>query len=106
MLAEIVERRGGALVVVDSVEEVFRDRDFDSVHTIVLAKPRPMADWPEAYATAKKRAGDRDVFAVVALPPTGAVTQALSRDRFVMAPPVTPDVWMRALEDHGWTVKS
>lgn len=101
-LAEAVEARGGALVIVDSIEEIFADRDFRSVHTIVLTRQRPFAELPSVYETIRGRAPGRAVFAVVTIPPNGSIARDLAADSFVIPSPLTVESWVSALASAGW----
>jgi hypothetical protein len=102
VLADEVEARGGALVIVDSVHEVFSDRDFPSVHTIVLARPHPFGELPMVYETIRRQAPGRALFAIVAIPSTGPMARDLEEDNFVIASPLTVQSWSSALETAGW----
>jgi hypothetical protein len=101
-LADAVEQRGGALVAVDSVEQIFGDRDFKSVRTIIMARPRPIAEWPAAFQSVRNRAKGRVIFAVVAIAPSGSIARDFRDDNFVLPSPLTPESLATALDSAGW----
>lgn len=105
-LLAAVSERGGAVVTVETLDEVFGDRDFASVRALVLTRARALAEWPEAIRRARERAPGRTVMAVVPMPPYGPASLGWLRDRGVIGAPVQEKDWEPALERAGWVVKS
>jgi hypothetical protein len=101
-LLAAVGDRGGAIVTVESLEEVYRDPDFPSVRALVLARARALAEWPEAIRKARERAPNRSVLAVVPPPPFGPASLAWLRDPGVILAPVKDSDWEPALKRAGW----
>jgi hypothetical protein len=100
-----VAERGGAVVTLPNVEEVFGDPDFASVRALILARSRPLADWPGAIQRARDRAPGRLVLAVVPVPRFGPAAVTWGRDSSVLLPPVSEKDWGPALERGGWTAR-
>jgi hypothetical protein len=105
LLAAIGER-GGAVVTVESLEEVYRDRDFASVRALVLTRARALAEWPEAIRRARERAPGRVVLAVVPIPSFGPASLGWLRDSAVVGAPVRDPDWEPALSRAGWLANS
>jgi len=105
-LLAAVGERGGAVVTVESLEEVFGDRDFASVRALVLTRARPLGEWPEAIRSARQRAPGRVVLAVVPMPPFGPASLGWLRDPAVVGAPVQDKDWEPALVRAGWREKA
>src|SRR5262249_20324766 len=105
LLAAIGER-DGAVVTVESLDEVFGDPDFASVRALVLGRARPMGEWPEAIRRARERAPGRAVLAVVPVPAFGRAALAWLRDPAVLDAPVRDADWEPALKRAGWIGKA
>jgi len=101
LLAAMGER-GGAVVTVESLDEVFGDRDFASVRALVLGRARPMGEWPQAIRRAREQAPGRAVLAVVPVPSFGRMSLGWLRDPAVLEAPVQDHDWEPALERAGW----
>lgn len=101
-LLAAVGDRGGAIVTVESLDEVFGDPDFPSVRALVLARARALAEWPEVIRRTRERAPNRCVLAVVPAPPFGPASLAWLRDPGVMLAPVKDLDWEPALKRAGW----
>jgi hypothetical protein len=101
-LLEAVTARGGAVVTVDSVEEIFGDPDFRSVRAIVLARSRPLAEWPTALASVRLRAPGRALLAIVSAPRFGPAAVTWAHDSAILVPPVSEKDWGPALHRAGW----
>jgi hypothetical protein len=105
-LLAAVGDRGGAVVTVEDLEEVYRDRDFSSVRAVVLTRARALGEWPEAIRRTRERAPGRTVMAVVPMPPFGPASLGWLRDPGVVGAPVGEKDWEPALTRAGWIVKS
>jgi hypothetical protein len=105
-LLSAVGERGGAVVTVENLEEVFRDRDFASVRAVVLTRARALAEWPEAIRRTRERAPGRTVMAVVPMPPFGPASLGWLRDSAVIGAPVQEKDWEPALDRAGWVAKT
>ena len=105
-LLAAVGERGGAVVTVEHLDEVYRDRDFASVRALVLTRARALAEWPEAIRQAREKAPGRTVMAVVPMPPFGPASLGWLRDSGVVGAPVQDADWEPALERAGWAAKS
>lgn len=105
LLAAIGER-GGAVVTVESLEEVYADPDFASVRAVVLGRARPMSEWPQVIRAVRERAPGRAVLAVVPVPSFGRSALAWLRDPAVVEAPVQDPDWEPALERAGWMTKA
>jgi hypothetical protein len=105
-LLAAVGERGAAVVTVEDLEEVYRDRDFASVRAVVLTRARALGEWPEAIRRARERAPGRTVMAVVPMPPFGPASLGWLRDPGVVSAPVGEKDWEPALTRAGWIRKS
>lgn len=101
-LAALVEARGGGLVVVPRVEDVLADPDWAAVQSVVLARSRPLAEWPDVLERVERRAPGRTVHAVVSLPPHAAERLSLRNDRRVLRAPLTEATWGAVLDGTTW----
>ena len=101
-LLDTITARGGAVVAVDSVEEIFRDPDFRSVRGIVLARARPLAEWPTVLASMRLRAPGRALLAIVSAPRFGPAAVSWAHDPAILIPPVSEKHWNPALHRAGW----
>jgi hypothetical protein len=101
-LLAAVGARGGAVVAVDSVEEIFDDPDFGEVRAIVLARSRPLAEWPTALASVRERAPGRLLLAIIPAPRFGPAAQSWAQDPAILLPPVSEKDWGPALHRGGW----
>ncbi len=101
-LLDTITARGGAVVAVDSVEEIFRDPDFRSVRGIVLARARPLAEWPTVLASMRLRAPGRALLAIVSAPRFGPAAVSWAHDPAILIPPVSEKHWDPALHRAGW----
>jgi hypothetical protein len=101
-LIDATVARGGAVVSVESVEEIFGDADFGSVRAIVLTRARPLAEWPMAIQRVRQRAPGRVVLAVVPVPRFGPSAVTWARDPAILLPPVSEKDWNPALHRAGW----
>lgn len=94
--------RGGAVVAVDSVEEIFDDADFAEVRAIVLTRSRPLAEWPTVLASVRERAPGRLLLAIVPAPRFGPAAVSWAHDPAILLPPVSEKDWGPALHRGGW----
>jgi len=101
-LLAAVGERGGAVVTVETLDEVFGDPDFPSVRALVLTRSRALAEWPEAIRKTRERAPNRSVLAIVPAPPFGPSSLAWLRDPGVILAPVKDLDWEPALKRAGW----
>lgn len=104
-LLAAVAQRGGAVVTVQGLDEVFDDPDFDSVRAIILARSRPLGEWPAAIQYTRERSPGRTVLAIVPAPRFGPTGLAWVSDPGILVPPVADGDWSPALHRAGWLAR-
>ena len=101
VIAEVADRLGAAVSHVDDIQVLSQDPDRESVLAVILTRTRTPRLLPEIMAEIRRKIGDRPVVALTPRPVSSAGAASLPIHRALVAPPITPDALLYALDLNG-----
>ena len=97
VIAAAAERLGATICTVDSLSDLIRDPDLESILAVVLTRPRAPRDWAHAIRDARAIVGERPIAVLAPSPTSMTLEAALPLDPAFVAPPVSVDRLLFAL---------
>ena len=98
VIDELAERIGASVCAIDGIAALANDPDFDAVVAVVLTRPRSPLELQHTMRDARELLGDRPLVLLAPQPLSSAFRGVLPIDPSFVAPPVTVERLLYALD--------
>jgi hypothetical protein len=98
VIDELAERLGASVCPIDGLAALVGDPDLESVVAVVLTRPRGPIDLTRTVRDARRLLGTRPVVVLAPQPLTASISEAMLVDPAFVAPPITVERLLFALD--------